>query len=139
MRIVSLFSGCGGLDYGFEKAGYDVVWANEIDKTISSTYQLNHKQTHLETRDIRTLLNSDIPFCDGIIGGPPCQSWSEGGKGLGLNDDRGQLFLEYIRVVEDKKPKFFLIENVKGLLNDKHSSAFSLFLQRLSDAGYGEH
>ena len=78
------------------------------------------------------MLNSDIPFCDGIIGGPPCQSWSEGGKGLGLNDDRGQLFLEYIRVVEDKKPKFFLIENVKGLLNDKHSSAFSLFLQRLS-------
>lgn len=136
MRIVSLFSGCGGLDYGFEKAGYDVVWANEIDKTISSTYQLNHKQTHLETRDIRTLLNSDIPFCDGIIGGPPCQSWSEGGKGLGLNDDRGQLFLEYIRVVEDKKPKFFLIENVKGLLNEKHSSAFSMFLQRLSNAGY---
>ena len=136
MRIVSLFSGCGGLDYGFEKAGYDVIWANEIDKTITSTYQLNHPRTHLETRDVRTLLNSDIPNCDGIIGGPPCQSWSEGGKGLGLDDERGKLFLEYIRIVENKRPKFFLIENVKGILDKKHSAAFLMFLQKLMDANY---
>ena len=86
MKLVSLFSGCGGLDYGFEKAGYDVIWANEIDKTITSKYKANHKNTILETRDIRELLNSDIPDCDGIIGGPPCQSWSEGGKGRGIDD-----------------------------------------------------
>lgn len=136
MKIVSLFSGCGGLDYGFEKAGYDVVWANEFDSAISDTYKLNHKHTKLETRDVRTLQNSDIPDCDGIIGGPPCQSWSEGGKGLGLTDDRGKLFLDYIRIVEDKKPKFFLIENVKGILSKKHSEAFSMFLCRLTSAGY---
>ncbi len=136
MKLVSLFSGCGGLDYGFEKAGYDIIWANEIDKTISSTYKLNHKSTILETRDIRKLLNSDIPDCDGIIGGPPCQSWSEGGKGRGIDDDRGKLFLDYIRIVCDKKPKFFLIENVKGILENKHSEAFNLFLRKLSDADY---
>ncbi|MGN0207036.1 MAG: DNA cytosine methyltransferase, partial [Muribaculaceae bacterium] len=136
MKLVSLFSGCGGLDYGFEKAGYDVIWANEIDKTISSTYKLNHKNTVLETRDIRELLNSDIPDCDGIIGGPPCQSWSEGGKGRGIDDERGRLFLDYIRIVCDKKPKFFLIENVKGILEDKHSEAFNMFLGKLSEADY---
>ena len=136
MKIVSLFSGCGGLDFGFEKAGYDVVWANEIDKSISSTYKLNHKNTLLETRDIRKLLDSDIPNCDGIIGGPPCQSWSEGGKGRGIEDDRGKLFLDYIRIVNDKKPKFFLIENVKGILERKHSAAFNMFLNKLHEAGY---
>lgn len=136
MKLVSLFSGCGGLDLGFEKAGYDVVWANEIDPTISSTYRLNHRNTNLETRDIRSLLNSDIPDCDGIIGGPPCQSWSVGGKGRGLDDDRGKLFLDYIRIVREKCPKFFLIENVKGILEAKHSDAFAMFIRELSDAGY---
>ena len=136
MKLVSLFSGCGGLDYGFEKAGYDVIWANEFDKTISSTYRANHKNTILETRDIRELLNSDIPNCDGIIGGPPCQSWSEGGKGRGIDDERGKLFLDYIRIVCDKKPKFFLIENVKGILEDKHSKVFNMFLRKLYEADY---
>lgn len=136
MRIVSLFSGCGGLDYGFEKAGYEVVWANEIDKSIEMTYRQNHKSTILETRDIRTLLHSDIPECDGIIGGPPCQSWSEGGRGLGIEDDRGRLFLDYIRIVIEKKPKFFLIENVRGILDDKHTDAFNMFLGKLTEANY---
>lgn len=136
MKLVSLFSGCGGLDYGFEKAGFDVIWANEIDKTMSSTYQLNHKNTFLEIQDIRNLLNSDIPNCDGIIGGPPCQSWSEGGNGRGIDDERGKLFLDYIRIVCDKKPKFFLIENVKGILEEKHSESFNMFLQKLDEADY---
>lgn len=136
MKIVSLFSGCGGLDCGFEKAGYDVIWANEIDSTITDTYKLNHKNTFLETRDIRELRNSDIPDCDGIIGGPPCQSWSEGGKGRGIDDDRGKLFLDYIRIVSDKRPKFFLIENVKGILDSKHSDAFNMFIRKLYEADY---
>lgn len=71
MKVVSLFSGCGGLDLGFEKSGYDVIWANEVDKSILDTYRFNHKGTFLETRDIRCLRNEDIPDCDGIIGGPP--------------------------------------------------------------------
>lgn len=136
MNIISLFAGCGGLDFGFEKAGFNVVWANEFDESIHTTYRLNHPNTILNTNDIRTLTGEDIPDCDGIIGGPPCQAWSEGGKQLGLEDPRGQLFLDYIRIVKDKKPKFFVIENVQGILDDKHKKSLSSFMRTLHDAGY---
>lgn len=136
MKIVSLFAGCGGLDLGFEKAGFSVEWANEYDKSILDTYRLNHPHTTLNTSDIRTLSASDVPDCDGIIGGPPCQAWSEGGKGLGIEDPRGQLFLEYIRIVRGKKPKFFVIENVQGILDDKHKASLDSFLKDLRSAGY---
>ena len=95
MNIVSLFAGCGGLDLGFEKAGFNIVWANEFDDAIHATYRLNHPHTILNTSDIRSLTGDDIPDCDGIIGGPPCQAWSEGGKRLGIEDPRGQLFLDH--------------------------------------------
>ena len=136
MKIVSLFAGCGGLDYGFERAGFDVIWANEFDKTIHDTYRHNHPKTILNTKDIRTLSGDDIPECDGIIGGPPCQAWSEGGKQKGIEDPRGQLFLDYIRIVKEKQPKFFLIENVKGILHEKHKESLNLFIQSLEEAGY---
>lgn len=136
MRIVSLFAGCGGLDLGFERAGFDVIWANEYDKSIHATYRLNHPDTTLNTSDIRTLTGNDIPDCDGIIGGPPCQAWSEGGKRLGIEDPRGQLFGDYIRIVKEKKPKFFLIENVQGILDEKHKESLDGFLKVLRDAGY---
>lgn len=136
MKIVSLFAGCGGLDLGFEKAGFEVIWANEYDKSIHETYLLNHPNTILNTSDIRTLSGEDIPECDGIIGGPPCQAWSEGGKRLGIEDPRGQLFLDYIRIVTVKKPKFFVIENVQGILEEKHKESLDGFMQKLTDAGY---
>jgi len=136
MNIISLFAGCGGLDLGFEKAGFNVVWANEYDESIHDTYRLNHPSTILNTCDIRTLTGNDIPDCDGIIGGPPCQAWSEGGKRLGIEDPRGQLFLDYIRIVKDKKPKFFLIENVQGILDEKHKESLDGFMTVLRDAGY---
>ena len=136
MKIVSLFAGCGGLDLGFERAGFDVIWANEYDKSIHATYRLNHPNTTLNTSDIRSLSGNDIPDCDGIIGGPPCQAWSEGGKRLGIEDPRGQLFWDYIRIVKEKKPKFFLIENVQGILEDKHKDSLGNFLKVLRDAGY---
>ncbi len=136
MNIVSLFSGCGGLDLGFKNAGFNIIWANEYDKSIHETYRFNHPNTILNTADIRTLTGNDIPDCDGIIGGPPCQSWSEGGKGLGLKDPRGQLFLDYIRIVEAKKPKFFVIENVQGILDGKHKESLDSFLSLLCNIGY---
>ena len=136
MNVISLFAGCGGLDLGFERAGFNVIWANEFDKSISSTYKLNHPMTILNTEDIRTLSGKDIPDCDGIIGGPPCQAWSEGGKQLGIADPRGQLFLDYIRIVTEKKPMFFVIENVQGILSDKHKDSFDVFLKMLSESGY---
>ena len=136
MDVVSLFAGCGGLDLGFEKAGFNVIWANEFDESIHETYKLNHPNTVLNTNDIRTLGDNDIPDCDGIIGGPPCQAWSEGGKRLGIEDPRGQLFLDYIRIVSYKKPKFFVIENVQGILEEKHKASLERFMFMLHEAGY---
>lgn len=136
MKIVSFFSGCGGLDLGFRMAGFDVIWANEIDPEIHPTYLLNHPGTYLCKKDMRLLVPSDIPVCDGFIGGPPCQSWSVGGRGLGLNDDRGKLFLNYIKFIEEINPKFFVIENVEGIVTEKHYNTFQSFITRLSDCGY---
>lgn len=136
MRIVSLFAGCGGLDLGFERAGFKIIWANEIDAAIHDTYRINHSDTFLNTSDIRNLTYDEIPDCDGIIGGPPCQAWSEGGRRLGLVDPRGQLFWDFIRIVIAKKPKFFLIENVKGILDEKHRASLAGFIIALRNAGY---
>lgn len=138
-KVASFFAGCGGLDLGFEQAGYEIVWANEFDETIHKTYQFNHPNTYLCKKDIRTLSNDEIPDCDGFIGGPPCQAWSEGGKQLGLNDERGKLFLDYLRIIKEKHPKFFIIENVKGIIGDKHFHTFLKFLSTLEDAGYLVH
>lgn len=94
MTVISLFSGCGGLDLGFEKAGFDIAAANEYDKTIWATYLANHPNTRLIKGDIRSIKESDFPDeIDGIIGGPPCQSWSEAGSLRGIDDKRGQLFM----------------------------------------------
>ncbi|MDR9401922.1 MAG: DNA cytosine methyltransferase [Halothece sp. Uz-M2-17] len=136
MQVVSLFSGCGGLDLGFREAGFQVIWANEYDRTIWSTYQTNHHETILDQRDIKEIGSQDIPDCVGIVGGPPCQSWSEGGKQRGINDDRGRLFLEYIRVLKDKQPDFFLAENVSGILHQKHRDSFQKIFDSFRESGY---
>lgn len=136
MNVVSLFAGCGGLDLGFERAGFKVIWANEYDAAIHETYRLNHPNTTLNTCDVRTISGTDVPDCDGIIGGPPCQAWSEGGKQLGIEDPRGKLFLDYIRIVRQKKPKFFVLENVAGILEEKHKKSLAVFMSYLTDAGY---
>ncbi|MGI6077271.1 MAG: DNA cytosine methyltransferase [Fastidiosipilaceae bacterium] len=141
MKIISLFSGCGGLDLGFERAGFEIPVANDFDKTIWSTYKVNHPNTKLIEGDIRQVtkadmekyLNGDI---DGIIGGPPCQSWSEAGSLKGIKDERGQLFFDYIRILKEFRPKFFLAENVSGMLANRHSDAVKNILKMFEDAGY---
>lgn len=141
MNIISLFSGCGGLDLGFEKAGFEIPVANEFDKTIWATFKVNHPRTHLIEGDVRQVTKKDIePFLsgevDGIIGGPPCQSWSEAGALRGIEDARGQLFYDYIRILTDFRPKFFLAENVSGMLANRHSEAVQNILQLFREAGY---
>ena len=136
MNVISLFTGAGGLDLGFEKAGFKIAMANEFDKTIWATYEKNHK-TPLIRGDIRNIKESDFPDkIDGIIGGPPCQSWSEAGSLRGIDDARGQLFYEYIRILKTKKPKFFLAENVSGMLASRHSSAVKSILELFRECGY---
>lgn len=136
MKIVSLFAGAGGLDRGFEAAGFKTIWANEYDKDIWETFEKNFPDTILDRRSIRDVPSNEIPDCDGIIGGPPCQSWSEAGALKGIKDKRGQLFFEFIRVLRDKKPKFFLAENVSGMLAERHSKALKNIKLLFSESGY---
>lgn len=141
MNIISLFSGCGGLDLGFERAGFDIPVANEFDSTIFDTFKANHPRTHLIEGDVRRITKTDIaPFIegdvDGVIGGPPCQSWSEAGSLRGIEDERGQLFFDYIRILKEFRPKFFLAENVSGMLADRHSSAVQNIIELFREAGY---
>lgn len=137
MKIVSLFAGAGGLDLGFSNAGFNVIWANEYDRDIWKTYEKNHPNTKLDTRSIIQIPNEDVPDCDGIIGGPPCQSWSEAGSMRGIEDNRGQLFFEFIRLLEAKQPYFFLAENVSGMLLVRHKEALDNIKNHFRNAGIG--
>ncbi len=137
MRLISLFSGAGGLDLGFEKAGFRTVMANEYDKKICPTFRANFPSTDLIEGDIRRIPSGAFPeTVEGIIGGPPCQSWSEGGALRGIEDARGQLFYEYIRILKDKQPCFFVAENVSGMLAGRHAQAVENFMKLFNDAGY---
>ena len=141
MNVISLFSGCGGLDLGFERAGFDIPVANEFDSKIWDTFKANHPKTNLIEGDIRNISKEDISQylngeIDGIIGGPPCQSWSEAGSLKGIEDDRGKLFFDYIRILKEFKPKFFLAENVSGMLANRHSAAVKNILALFDEAGY---
>ncbi len=136
-NIISFFSGAGGLDLGFHKAGFRTIYANEYDKAIYPTFEYNFPNVPLDKRDIRTIKPSDIPDdAIGFIGGPPCQSWSEAGALRGINDSRGQLFFDYIRLIQEKKPVFFVAENVSGILHSRNKHAFDSILNAFRDVGY---
>jgi DNA (cytosine-5)-methyltransferase 1 len=113
-----------------------VIWANEYDKTIWKTYESNHQSTILDRRSIIDINSEDVPDCEGIIGGPPCQSWSEAGALRGINDHRGQLFFDFIRMIRSKRPLFFLAENVSGMLASRNSEALNQIKQLFIDSGY---
>lgn len=137
MKVISLFSGCGGLDLGFERAGFDIPVANEYDKTIWATFKKNHPRTKLIEGDIRKINEADFPVdVDGIIGGPPCQSWSEAGALRGIDDERGKLFYDYIRILRKVRPKFFLAENVSGMLASRHTEAVKNIIRLFDESGY---
>ena len=132
-----MFSGCGGLDLGFERAGFDILVANENDKTIWETFKVNHPKTHLIEGDIRKVNEADFSAdVDGIIGGPSCQSWSEAGALRGIDDERGQLFFDYIRILRRVQPKFFLAENVSGMLANRHNEAVQNIIRLFEESGY---
>lgn len=117
-RLVSLFSGCGGLDLGFEQAGFERVWANDFDKDAQAVFRLNLGE--IDGRDIREVPAEEIPDCDIVLAGFPCQPFSNAGNRKGVHDSRGMLYQECLRIVEAKKPKVFLFENVKGLMSSKY-------------------
>ena len=137
MSVVSFFAGAGGLDLGFENLGFNVEWACEFDKNIWETYRFNHPNTYLETRSITEVQPEDLPEnVMGIIGGPPCQSWSLAGSMKGINDPRGRLFYDYLRLLNAKQPQFFVAENVPGMLSPTHKEEFLKIIDKFKDYGY---
>lgn len=137
MNVVSFFAGAGGLDLGFERAGFDIPWACEYDKNIWDTYRANHPNTHLDTRSIVDVQADDLPeVVHGIIGGPPCQSWSLAGTMNGIQDPRGQLFYNYIELIRLKQPAFFVAENVPGMVSSRHVEEFNRIINRFKECGY---
>lgn len=136
-KLVSLFSGCGGMDVGFEQAGFERVWANDFDKDAQAVFKLNLGD--IDTRDIRDVPVDDIPDCDIVTAGFPCQPFSNAGNRRGVYDKRGELYLECLRIIDSKHPKVVVFENVKGLLSSKHQSGKKLIdviKEDLEDLGY---
>lgn len=137
LSLVSLFAGAGGMDIGFEKAGFKTVWANEYDKTIAPSYQKYFPKTKFDGRSIRDIPDTDLPeTVNGVIGGPPCQSWSEAGARRGIDDPRGELFFEYLRVIKRTKPTFFVAENVHGLIHARNMESFKQIVKLFENEGY---
>lgn len=142
MNLVSLFSGAGGLDLGFHKSGFHTLVANEFDPKICPTFRANFPDTYLIEGDVRQVTAEEIKKLTegkqihGIIGGPPCQSWSEAGSLKGIEDARGQLFYDYIRILRDLQPLFFVAENVSGMLAARNKAAVDDFKRLFDEAGY---
>lgn len=135
MKIASFFSGAGGLDLGFENAGFKIVFANDNWKGCWKTYEKNHN-LKIDRRSIEDIDGKDIPDVVGFIGGPPCQSWSLAGSMKGIKDSRGQLLYDYVRLIKAKKPNFFLAENVPGMVCKTHLNEFEKFKEALKELGY---
>lgn len=138
--VVSLFSGCGGLDLGFQMAGYKIVFANDIEPSVKETYETNLGHPIL-IQDIKTVdKHNDIPVdVDIVLAGIPCQPFSNAGKRGAMNDDRGRLFEQVMEVVDIKKPKIVLFENVRGFLSAKDDRGVLMterIREELSSHGY---
>jgi DNA (cytosine-5)-methyltransferase 1 len=136
VKVVSLFSGAGGLDFGFAQAGHTIVWAVDNWKDAVETYRMN-LGNHIIEANIEDVSTKGIPDADIVIGGFPCQGFSVANTKRHTSDRRNKLYLEFIRVLRDKKPPFFLAENVKGILSLGGGSVFKLILSDFKKIGYG--
>ena len=135
MKIASFFSGAGGLDLGFTNAGFELIFANDNWKGCWETFEKNHNLP-INKKSITEISPDEIPNVAGFIGGPPCQSWSLAGAMKGINDPRGKLFYDYANLIREKKPLFFLAENVAGILSPKHYGEFLKIIEAFKKRGY---
>jgi DNA (cytosine-5)-methyltransferase 1 len=135
-KIASLFSGCGGLDLGFIQAGFEVVWANDFFKDAVETYRKNIGN-HIVYGDITKIPSSDIPNgFDILLGGFPCQGFSVANTKRSMADERNFLYKELLRLIKDKQPKFFVGENVKGLLSMQKGQVIKMIVDDFKSLGY---
>ena len=140
MRVASLFCGCGGLDMGFAKAGYDIVWSNDFDKYAVQTYNLNFDHPAV-CGDINNINMDEIPEHDVLIGGFPCQPFSMMGKKKGFDDHRGTLFFKVAEIIQNQKerghqPKILVLENVRNLMTHDRGRTFATIKEELEKLGY---
>lgn len=135
MKIISLFSGAGGLDLGLIKAGHSVVWANDMDVSSCATYERNIG-SHIVCKSISEIKLVDIPEGDVVVGGFPCQGFSLANKDRRPGDDRNILYLEFLRIIKGKKPKYFIAENVRGILSLGSGRVIKKIAADFSAAGY---
>lgn len=137
-KILDLFCGAGGLSLGFERAGFDVVKAIDIDPHAVATYNYNRKSPVAEVRDVSAVdesFISSLGTIHGMIGGPPCQGFSTAGQRI-IDDHRNKLYREYFRILETVRPLFFVIENVTGILNFAKGLVKDDIIKRAKDLGY---
>lgn len=134
--VCSLFSGIGGIDLGFIQAGFDIVWANEMDVAACRTYRHNFPNTNLIEGDIKRIATSDIPDCDVLTAGFPCQPFSIAGLQKGFKDRDGNLFFEITRIIDAKRPKVVFLENVPNLMEHDDGKTFLVIFNGLAQFGY---
>ncbi len=135
MEIASLFSGAGGLDFGLAQAGHKIVWANDIDQDSVNTYKLNIGDD-IELADICDIHSNDIPDVDVVVGGFPCQGFSQANLLRFEGDERNRLYREFRRIVREKQPRYFIAENVRGILSLAGGAAIRKIEQDFEEAGY---
>ncbi len=135
ITAVSLFAGIGGIDIAFRQAGFEVIWANEVDRYACVTYR-NNFTNHLLESDIKSVDEKTVPESDVLFGGFPCQSFSIMGFKRGFKDPRGNLFFEIARIAEHTKPKVILLENVKNLIYHDNGKTFITIHNTLAELGY---
>ena len=135
MKVVSLFSGAGGLDLGFKMAGHEIIWANDLYEDAVATYRHNFGD-HIVCEDISKIDSDSIPDCDIVIGGFPCQGFSVANTKRHEDDERNELYKQLIRIIKAKNPKFFLAENVKGILSLSKGKVFEMILNDFKEMGY---
>jgi DNA (cytosine-5)-methyltransferase 1 len=135
VKVVSLFSGAGGFDLGFAQAGHEIVWANDMYHDAVETYKLN-LGNHIQCKKIETVEGNDVPDCDIIIGGFPCQGFSIANTKRHTDDERNKLYLELVRIIKCKRPMFFLAENVKGITTLANGKIIEMIHQDFANLGY---
>ena len=135
MKIISLFSGAGGLDLGLQQAGNNIIWANDIDPDAVATYRKNIGN-HIIEADIKDLVIDTIPNADVVVGGFPCQVFSMANMRRNMDDERNFLYVFFYKTIKQKQPKFFIAENVKGILSLGGGSIVRQIVSDFNDAGY---
>lgn len=136
MRVGSLFSGIGGIDLGFEQAGFEIAWANDIDLDACKTYRHNFPNTYLIEGDVRDTDPCTLPDIDVLVAGFPCQPFSIMGYRRGFKDPRGNLFFEISRFVDIKRPRVVFLENVQNLMEHDNGKTFLVIYNTLAQLGY---